>query len=121
MDQLTLPDTRGLKPRKSRDLLADALEWIDQNRAGWKYAVAYAHDDARNLGRVRIKKYIEDLRDEDGVHSVTGSVFKLPNAFSAPFGRILAAWYPDLADSIPMHHSKVDGCVVPPVPRWCKR
>jgi hypothetical protein len=107
-----------MKAQRPRDVMADALEWIEQNRFGWTTIVHRAGRDARTLGRVRIKKYIEDLRDDSRVDNRAGRPVKLPNAFSAPFGRILAAWYPELADAIPMQHSKVDGCVVPPRPEW---
>lgn len=114
--QLTLPDTRGMRPRRSGDLMVDALEWIDANRSAWMDIARAAHTDAVTIKRVRVKRYLEDMRVSPKVASA-GPV-KLPNAFSAPFGRILRAWYPDLAEYIPLGHSKTDGCSIPPRPTW---
>lgn len=101
-----------LEAADARRMMTDAVEWIDENPLGWAFIVASARDDANRRGRVRIKRYIEDLRDDPSVVRQQGPV-KIQNALSAPFGRILAAWYPELAPCIPMHSSKTDGVVVP--------
>lgn len=116
--QMQLPDTRSMKAERPRTLMEKALAWIEDNPFGWTYIVTQARFDARTRERVRVKKYIEDLRDAAGVSPASGSPVKLPNAFSAPFGRILAAWYPELDQHIPLASSKVDGVVIPPRPEW---
>lgn len=118
MTQLTLPDTRALKPTSSRDLMADALLWIGDNTYGWLRFAMRAIEDGRATGHVSVKRNIEDLRRSPYVSGV--GAIKLPNAYSAPFGRILRAWYPELAGCIPMHVSKVDGCAIPPCPEWAR-
>ncbi len=120
-EQMTFPDTRAMTPLASRDLMADALAWIDANKGAWRTLVRIAKTEALTIRRVRVKSYIEELRGMRGVDNPdTASPVKLPNAFSAPFGRILAAWYPDLTEYIPLHRSKADGCVIPPCPKWAR-
>lgn len=116
--QLTLADTRSLEAQRPRDLMGDALTWIDTNREAWEYLVRVARDDAHRIKRVRVKSYIEDLRTRRLPYATR--YIKLPNAFSAPLGRILASWYPDIAPYIPLKHSKTDGCAVPPCPAWAR-
>ena len=116
MTQLQLPDTRSLEAQRPRDLMEDALVWIERNPEAWQRLVRLAHTDAERGGRVRVKSYIEFLRISPLVRHVTGSPVKLPNAYSAPFGRILRAWYPELAEFIPLAHSKTDGLVIPERP-----
>ena len=113
--QLELPDTRSLKPQTPRQLLEDALRWIEENHGPWMRLVAYAKHDAEFGGRVRVKSYVEALRMHYDVEHAQGPI-KLPNALSAPFGRILAAWYPELAPYIPLAHSKLDGLTIPAKP-----
>lgn len=114
------PQLNFMAPRKARDMMADSLDWIAQNPNGWRLIVDSARRDVAAGNRVRIKRYIEDLRDSRFVSRQLDKPFKLPNAYSAPFGRILAAWYPELAEYIPMAHSKTDGCIVPPAPMWAR-
>ena len=97
-------------------LLLTALSWIDSNRAAWTMLVRWAHADAGSLGRVRVKRYMEDLRCSPLVASERG--VKLPNALSPAFGRILAAWYPAIAHAVPLASSKLDGMGIPPRPLW---
>lgn len=97
-------------------LLLATLAWIDSNRAAWTMLVRWAHQDAQQLGRVRVKRYLEDLRCSPLVASGRG--VKLPNAMSASIGRILAAWYPGIANAIPTASSKLDGLTIPPRPVW---
>ena len=118
--QMELPDTRSMKAERPRTLMERALAWIEENYYGWTYIVVKARADARDRGRVRVKKYIEDLRDDTHLSRVAGSPVRLPNAYSAPFGRILAEWYPELAESVPLGHSKVDGLSIPPCPDWAR-
>lgn len=113
--QLAL-DLRSLKAQRSRDLMADALAWIDANRSAWTNIVMIAEADAARYGRVRVKHAIETVRF--GPVAATDKRPKLPNAYSAPFGRILASWYPHLAEAVPLHNSKCDGCSIPPKPVW---
>ena len=119
MTQLAL-DTRRLEPESPRDLMASAITWIDGNRAAFALMVEYAHQDASRYGIVRVKRYIEDIRMSPLVKRPDGGVVKLKNALSAPLGRIIAAWYPDLAPFVPLAASKCDGVIVPPKPSWVK-
>lgn len=118
MTQLTLPDTSRMEAQRPRDLMADAVAWIEDNRDAWRYIVSEARHDAATLRRVRVKSYIEVLRYCNRVTRPDGSPVKLPNAYSAPIGRLLAAWYPDLAHAVPLGHSKTDRCEIPPAPSW---
>lgn len=119
MTQLAL-DTRSLEPVKARDLMEEAIEWIAANRAGWAYIVAHTRADVLLGRRVAIKRYLEELRDDPTIApGRDGETVKLKNALSAPFGRILAAWYPEMKPLVPLHQSKCDGCIVPPRPHWC--
>lgn len=112
--QLTFP-ARRLEPQSPRELMESALTWIAANPAAWSLLVEYAHQDAARLGRVRVKRYIEDLRCSPLVKSPDRGGVKLPNAYSAAFTRILAAWFPELAFAIPTAASKLDGVAVPPM------
>jgi len=115
-EQLTIPFP-PLEAQGARRMMETALSWIEDNREGWRYIVDSARYDVDKHRRTRIKRYIEDLRDDVAVRHQSGPV-KLQNALSAPFGRILAAWHPELAEYIPMHASKTDGIVIPARPRW---
>jgi len=97
-------------------LLTATLAWIDTNRAAWTMLVRWAHLDAETLRRVRVKRYLEDIRCSPLVESGRG--IKVPNAMSASIGRILAAWYPHIANAIPTATSKLDGLIIPPRPVW---
>lgn len=97
-------------------LLTATLAWIDSNRAAWTMLVRWAHLDAYAGRRVRVKRYLEDLRDSPLVESSRG--LKIPNAISAAIGRILGRWYPAIANAIPTASSKLDGCTIPPRPLW---
>lgn len=114
MDQLTLPETRTLRPQKPKDLLQDALAWIAENPKAWDFIVGAAQRDALECGCVRVKSYIEFLRYTPLPWAT--EVIKLPNAFSSAFGRILRAWHPELENYIPLQHSKLDGCAIPERP-----
>ena len=107
-------DTRKLEPQSPRQALEEALVWIAENPGAWDLIVEYAYRDAATLGRVRVKRYIEDLRCSPLVGRPNGSPVKLKNGLSAAFGRILRAWHPDIAECVPLAGSKLDGCVVPP-------
>lgn len=113
MVQLTL-DTRRLEAQRPRDLMAEALAWIDENPKAWDWIVGAAQRDSLEIGTVRIKSYIEHLRYTPLPWA--NDVIKLPNAYSAPFGRILVAWHPELEPFVKLTHSKVDGCVLPERP-----
>lgn len=110
-------DTRRLEPRDPRETIEDALRWIDANPDPWRSIVRMAHADAELYGRVRVKRYVEDLRQESRSLTQTRPGAKLPNGLTPAFGRILAAWYPEIAPCVPLAHSKLDGCVIPGVPR----
>lgn len=101
-----------VKAQSSADLMEAALTWIRENPKAWETIVVASHQDSKYVRRVRIKSYIEGIRGNSMVNS---SGVKLRNAYSAPFGRILAAWYPELKAHIPLNRSKVDGCVIPPM------
>lgn len=116
--QMTLPDTSRLKPESARDTMVEAIQWIDENRRGWAFFVERCRADARSGRTVRVKKHIEELRDADFVTRPDGSPFKVKNAFSAAFGRILVAWYPSLEASVPLASSKMNGTVIPMCPEW---
>lgn len=118
--QLDYDQGRGLKPKGSQRMMAEALAWIEANHHGWGYVVERAFADADEHGRVRVKKYMEDLRDGVNVVRLGNAHFKVPNELSAPFGRILAAWFPELEPYIPMHVSKTDGMVIPSRPDWAR-
>lgn len=110
--QLAFPDPTTLdSPRK---LMEAALTWIEANPEAWDWIVKAAQRDAIELGRVRVKSYIETLRFKPLPWAT--ETIKLPNAFSAAFTRILAEWYPDLRNRIPRASSKLDGCAIPPRP-----
>lgn len=113
MNQLTL-DTRSLEAQAPTELLEAALAWISANPKAWEFIVSAAQRDALDIGRVRVKWYLEALR-YGNVEWATESV-KVPNALSAPFGRILVAWHPELKPFVPLAHSKTDGMSVPPRP-----
>lgn len=117
MNAQTALDFSRTEPQSPRELMESALAWIDSNRAAWSLLVEYAFRDADRLGRVRVKRYIEDLRCSPLVWHETGAV-KLPNGYSSAFGRILAAWYPEVAPFVPLQSSKLDGCSIPPKPEW---
>lgn len=122
MHQLTIPRMSRLEATSPKQLMTAAVEWIENNRDGWAYVVAEARNDAELLGRVRVKHAMECLRYQRphiGGGKPSGPV-KLPNALSAAFGRILAAWYPSIAPHIPLTRSKLDGVVVPPRPDWAR-
>ena len=113
--QMTLPVSE--KRMESPDgLLTAALTWIDENPEAWHYIVKSAQLDALEIGRIRVKSYVEFLRYKPLPY--TTKRIKLPNAFSAPLGRILAEWYPELAHAIPLNASKCDGLTIPPRPSW---
>ena len=118
MTQLQLPDARQLEAQRPRDLMADCLAWIETHPEAWDFIVGAAQRDALDCGRVSVKSYIESLRRRR-MQWATEQV-KIPNAYSAPIGRILAEWYPDLRPAIPLAHSKLDGCEVPPRPEWLR-
>ena len=116
MTQLTL-DTRTLEPETARQLMEGALVWIDANRLAWqRLFVDRALADSGAGRRVNVKRYIEDARESRMFMTPTGSPLKLKNAWSAPFGRLIAAWHPSTAPHITLHASKVDGSVLPPRP-----
>jgi hypothetical protein len=119
-DQLTIPRMSRLEATSPKRLMTDAVAWIDANLYAWVWIVRQARLDADLLGRVRVKRYIEEVRYSPDVVRVTNSPVKVANALSAPLGRILAAWYPSLASSIPLTHSKLDGMIVPPCPDWAR-
>lgn len=118
--QLALPDTRSMKAQSPQQLMEAALAWIEENYYGWTQVVHHARRDARDIGRVRVKSYIEELRYDARLAHYSGGPVKLPNAFSAAFSRILVAWYPELAAAVPVAHSKLDGVTIPPAPLWAK-
>jgi len=83
MMQLSFDDPRSMEPESAAGLMADALAWIDANPGAWKLLVEWAYRDAARYGRVRIKSYIEVLRDR----------------------------YPEIAPYVPIRSSKCDGVV----------
>lgn len=113
MTQLSF-DKRRLEPQSPRELMEAALTWIHDNPEAWDLLVDYAMQDAARYGLVRVKRYIEDLRMSPLTTRPDKPGAKLPNAFSPAFGRILAAWYPEIANAIPTASSKLDGCTIPP-------
>lgn len=117
--KLTLPDTRHLHPQHPADIVSDALAFIEANPEAWDALVGWAERDAARHGLVRIKRYIEELRMQP-LAIDTDAPVKVRNAMSAPLGRILAAWPPELAPFIPLGRSKADGCVIPPKPSWTR-
>jgi hypothetical protein len=112
--QMTLEELDLTKLAAPEALMAAAVAWIAENPSAWDFIVGAAQRDALETGRVRIKAYVEYLRFTP-IGQSTKQV-KLANALSAPFGRILAAWEPQLAQYIPLNHSKLDGVVIPPKP-----
>ena len=120
MQQMMLPSMRRLEATSPKQLMTAALAWIEANYYAWTWIVRQARVDADLLGRVRVKRYIEEVRYSPDVVSVTKSPVKVANALSAPLGRILAAWYPSIAGSIPLTQSKLDGMTVPPCPDWAR-
>jgi len=110
---ITTPLIEHTTPEHADQMLTKALQWIAANPRAWDRLVVMAADDAVTVKRVRIKAYIETLRMLPITEWPDSSPVKLPNAFSASFGRILRSWHPELAEFIPMAHSKVDGCVIP--------
>ena len=89
-----------------------ALAWIENNPGGWDYIVGAAQRDSLDFGRVRVKAYLETLRFMPSGNATR--TYKLPNALSAAFTRILWEWHEELRPSIPRASSKLDGLVVPP-------
>ncbi len=107
--QLTI--TERLEQQTAVELMDAALSFIAKNPEAWDWLVEMAEEDAQRIGRIRIKRYIEDMRVMRFPWDT--SVVKIPNAYSAPFGRIIRAWYPELAAFVPVAVSKCDGCVIP--------
>ena len=109
--QMSLP-VREERLESAEGLMAAALTWIAENDAAWHYIVMHARMDAKKGGRVRIKRYMEAVRDMRLIDATER--IKLPNAFSAAFTRILWEWEPELRPAIPRASSKLDGVVIPP-------
>lgn len=107
-------DPRALTPDTAHDMLTSALVWIDENPGAWSLIVEWAHRDADRYGLVRVKRYIEDIRMSPLAARPNARGPKIANANAAAFGRILAAWYEELAPFVPLQSSKLDGCVIPP-------
>ena len=108
--------TRAMEPQAPNELIEECVHWIEANMAAWLTGfVARAAKDARSRGRVRVKKYAEDVRDSSLI-GPDGKPVKLPNAYTPIFGRLLREWHPELADFIPLNSSKFDGCVFPARP-----
>ncbi len=111
--QLTLPVSEK-RMEAPEGLMLAALAWIDENPEAWRWITNAARLDAMECGRVFIKGYIESLRHRPLPHGSRD--FKIPNAFSAAFTRILRAWHPELEHAIPVNRSKLDGVTIPPRP-----
>ena len=111
MNQLALPVTER-RMESAEGLMLAALAWIETNDAAWHYNVMHARMDENKGGRVRIKRYMEAVRDMRLIDATER--IKLPNAFSAAFTRILWEWEPELRHAIPRASSKLDGLVIPP-------
>jgi hypothetical protein len=105
--------TYATRAQSPADLMEGSIRWIGEHPEAWDAMVIVSQDAHVNGKRINIKGYIEYIRSSS-VYSEFGGI-KLRNAYSAPFGRILAAWYPELEGSIPMARSKVDGCIIPPM------
>lgn len=110
MNQMTLPVSEH-RLESPEGLMAAALLWIDANPGGWDFIVGAAQRDALDFGRVRVKSYIESLRFMPGGNATR--TYKLPNAFSPAFTRILWEWHEELRPSIPRASSKLDGLAIP--------
>jgi len=108
--QLALPvsDKRLQSPE---GLMTAALAWIDENPAAWSRLVRAAQDDAEECRAVFVKAYVEHLRRQPVTNG--SQSYKLPNAFSAAFTRILREWHPELAPYIKANRSKLDGMTIP--------
>ena len=104
------PAPESLTAQQTLDL---ALSWIADNPDSWDFIVAGAQRDALDGVPIRIKAYVEALRDRRNVSWATRAV-KLPNGLTPAFGRILVEWYPELAPSIRLASSKLNGLVIPP-------
>ena len=90
-----------------------ALSWIADNPQAWDFIVGAAQRDALDGVPIRIKAYVEALRDRRNVSWATRAV-KLPNGLTPAFGRILVEWHPELRDSIRLSSSKLNGVTIPP-------
>lgn len=114
--QLTL-DLRSLKAQRTRDLMADALAWIEDNHAAWLYFVDAVERNVWKYGTdANVKGAFAQLR-YSGL-APDGQPVKLNNNWTAAFGRILREWYPHLAVAVKTRDSKTDGAVIPPKPVW---
>ena len=105
-------ETKPMKQQRATDLMADALAWIYQNpRAFRQLEFHVLAEHARGERRISVRDYFPTLRRMD--LTPTGEPVKLKNAISAPLGRILVTWHPELEGSISLSRSKIDGMMIP--------
>lgn len=105
-------DTSRMKAQSAKRMLADAIAWIYQNPRAFRQLedhvlAAYNRGDRW----ISIRDYFPTLRRME--LSPTGEPVKLKNALSAPLGRILVTWHPELEGRIKLSRSKTDGMLIP--------
>ncbi len=110
--QATLDELlRAQEPESARVMMDRAIEWIRSNPGPFAALESWAITTARNGQRVSVRDYFPTLRAMPEV--IGRPPLKLANALSAPLGRILVAWHPEIEPYVPRSRSKTDGIIIP--------